>query len=381
MPGIIENIANLFKKSTAPRKSTEQLQIEMEAMKSQLDALDAVGEVAFETAIGLFSTAFATETLREQLFYNYRGHCYRELDRHPLAIRDYTTYIDMHPDEWETYKDRAQSYKELEDFDSQIADLKLVESILSKNKKRSEEENEELSNAKFELEYAEKFAEIHAEKGKLVAEFEDILDKARKSNPQYSKHDPLMNEPKRIYSASYEKALKKGLEYDKERNFEIALEYYDFAVERATSDVRAYASRAFCFQSMDYHLDAIDDFQKALLLTADDPNLCFGMGASLSALKRHDEAVMYGDRAIHFASKKKPMYEAYELGAVDRGYKDAVNFYTMMTSAWRFDHANSDSLSTMQSTNADTQEFIREQRKKNDDRMDQLLKRRPAPNA
>jgi tetratricopeptide (TPR) repeat protein len=377
MPGILKRIASFFHKPSAPAESPEQLKQEMDALQAQINAIDFLGRGDYEEAIALFTTAFACESLGRQRPYHLRAVCFRLTDHHPLAIKDYTKYLESHPDEWEAYSGRALSYLELDSFDSQRNDLQRVKVLLERKRKKTEEELESLANIDSDIEFATIRVDHHKELGRLADEVEDMLEQARKSNPHYSKHDPVFNVSRKIYNASYEKAIKKGLEFDKKREFDLALEYYDYAIELKTNDSRAYSCRAFCLQAMEYNLDAIEDFSEALILAPDDPNLHFGIGNCFFALKRYDVAVMHGDRAISWAEKRNSLYAAYDEWALEQGYKDAADAFKKVTMSWKIAREGLGDLKQISSSYPDVQEFLKKSHAEEDARTDKLLRRRP----
>ena len=377
MSAFINKISSIFKKSPSKHKTLAQLEQEMKVLEMQLKAIECFKRGEYEDAIDFFDCAFKELPSADRVAYYYRGNCYQGLDRHPMALRDFSIYIALHPNDWETYHLRAQSYLELDDFTSQLNDLKRVREILVKKRKKTEEEIEITGQLDYEIKKATIHIECHEEMGQIKGEWEQSLEDARNSNPNYSRHDPILNVPKRVYDSSYEKAIKKGLMYDKNDKLTIALEYYDYSVERNATDVRGYSLRAFCLQGMNYYLDAIDDFEKAIILAPDDPNLHYGIGSCFSALKKYDVAVLHGERAIYWAEKKNPLYEGYEKFAKERGYDNAAAFYRSLTNFWKI--ANSgpeDHLNQIKSKYPDGQRFLREQRNKTDAEMDKLLRRR-----
>jgi tetratricopeptide (TPR) repeat protein len=377
MARILQNITSLFRRQKEPAKSQEQLKAEMEAFRLQLSALECIGQGEDEQAIALFTEAFACESLGPERLYNFRGDCYQRLDRHPLAIKDYTQHLQSHQEDRDVYRARSISYGELDQFPLQMKDLQQVKTLLGREKKLSEDERQLLAEVVFDLERDKIHAEYHDELGRLRAEMEDALDQARKAHPQYSRHNPLYNIPKKVYHPASEKAVKKGMEFDNMGQFTLALEYYDYAVDVNPADPAALNLRAFCLQSLEYYLDAIEDFTAALVWAPDDPNLHFGLGNCLAALKKYDLAVLHGDRAVQWAAAKDPRYAAYEELALERGYKDAAQFYEMMVAGWMMaDHGPGDPLSGISSSHADIQEYIRNQQKQEDKRMDHLLRRR-----
>lgn len=377
MARILQKIKSLFRRHTEPAKPQEQLKLGMDALKLQVSALECIERGEDEQAIAFFTEAFACESVGGERLFNYRGDCYRRLDRHPLALADYTQYLLDHPEDRDVYRARTTSYAALDHFRGQLNDLQRMKALLEREKKLSEAERQLLAEVSFDLERARIDAEHHDELRRLQGEMEDMLDQARKANPQYSRHDPLYNIPKKVYHSASEKAVRKGMELDEARQFYCALEYYDFAIAVNANNPVALNLRAFCLQSLDYYLDAIDDFTQALIWAPDDPNLHFGLGSCYAAIKKYDLAVLHGDRAIHWAAAQNPRYDAYEQLALERGYQSAAEFYQMMTTGWRMaDHGPRDSLSAITSRHADVQQLICDQRAQEDSKLDHLLRRR-----
>src|SRR5579859_377724 len=120
MNRILQKLTSLFRRQSEPAKSQEQLKLEMDALKLQLTALECIERGEDEQAIAFFTEAFACEFLGAERLYNYRGDCYQRLDRHPLAIKDYTQYLQGHWEDRDVYRARAISYGELDHFQPQL---------------------------------------------------------------------------------------------------------------------------------------------------------------------------------------------------------------------------------------------------------------------
>jgi tetratricopeptide (TPR) repeat protein len=64
------------------------------------------------------------------------------------------------------------------------------------------------------------------------------------------------------------KAGERGMELEKQKRYAEALDCYDVAIK---GGIKCYVFRAGCLASLEWHLDAIDDYDKAI---AEDPSDC-----------------------------------------------------------------------------------------------------------
>lgn len=230
----------------------------------------------------------------------------------------------------------------MNDFENQISDIQKLIQILTSKKKPTEYEKETLSNSEYELKRAEVNIEYHDKTKNIKGEFEDLLENARKENPKYDVNSPMAFIPKKIYISSYEQAIKKGLDFDKSNEREIALEYYDYAIEKNITDERAFSLRGFCLQSLGFILDAIDDFTKAIALAPDDCNLYFGRGNSYFSIKDYTSAVENGKLAVYYAKINERFFEGYTAQAKAMGFQSAQSLYEFYINIWEVEN-NSDS--------------------------------------
>ena len=134
MARIIQQLTSLFRRQSEPAKSQEQLKFEMDALKLQLSALECIERGEDEQAIAFFTEAFGCESLGAERLYNYRGDCYQRLDRHPMAIKDYTQHLQSHREDRDVYRARSISYGELDHFALQSKDLQQVKTLLEREK-------------------------------------------------------------------------------------------------------------------------------------------------------------------------------------------------------------------------------------------------------
>src|SRR5579862_9522892 len=84
---------------------------------------------------------------------------------------------------------------------------------------------------------------------------------------------------KETKSLSFEngiEAYQKGCVHADNGEYEDALKCFDFAIDCGIKE--AYQERGLCLNSLDYFLDAIDDFNKAIQLTPEDCNLYYCRG-------------------------------------------------------------------------------------------------------
>lgn len=80
-------------------------------------------------------------------------------------------------------------------------------------------------------------------------------------------------EEKRILFEGYD-FYELGKSHFLKKEFDKAITYLDKAIERGVTEL-SFSLRAECLQELDYHLDAIDDFDIAISMDKNDCNLFF----------------------------------------------------------------------------------------------------------
>jgi tetratricopeptide (TPR) repeat protein len=107
--------------------------------------------------------------------------------------------------------------------------------------------------------------------------------------------------------------------------FEDALACLDAAID-CGFDARgkAFTARAACLQALDFDLDAIDDFDKAILTEPEDCNLYFMRSFSKSAVGDLHGCVADLQEAIRRAKLHPGIAESYDAHAKEKGYAGGV---------------------------------------------------------
>jgi tetratricopeptide (TPR) repeat protein len=115
--------------------------------------------------------------------------------------------------------------------------------------------------------------------------------------------------------------------YDQKRYAE-ALVQFDI-VERTNRYESIYYERGCCLQSLDYHLDAIDDFTKAIELSPGEANIYFMR--SMSYLQLGDVVEAWKDNITAIQLSKNNNNENSEANkrAKEMGYETATSFYEL----------------------------------------------------
>jgi len=111
----------------------------------------------------------------------------------------------------------------------------------------------------------------------------------------------------------------------KEKNYDLALDYFDKAIHLDTHDWELYSNRGNVYFDLKKPELAINDYRKALSVKPDFPEALDNMGAQFAILGRYDSAIIYASRAI----KVKPDYkQAYSNRALTyiklNRYEDAI---------------------------------------------------------
>ncbi len=114
--------------------------------------------------------------------------------------------------------------------------------------------------------------------------------------------------------------------YD-DKKYTEALLKFDLAVKSGIYDDESYTNRGICLQTLDFHLDAIDDFSTAIKLLPYDPNNYFLRSLSLKQIGNYREAVNDNEKAILLSEIPSKENEVKNKKAKGMGYNSATAFY------------------------------------------------------
>jgi tetratricopeptide (TPR) repeat protein len=132
------------------------------------------------------------------------------------------------------------------------------------------------------------------------------------------------------------KAFEMAKKADSERNDSAALSYYDIAVDCEIEE--AYQGRAFILQGLNYDLEAIEDFDSAIIASPDDPNLYFGRHLSKSKTGDYGGAVKDMEHAVSLSKISSYLNDEYDDERQKKGYNNATQFFEM----WQLRAVNDD---------------------------------------
>ncbi|MCK4462470.1 MAG: hypothetical protein KAW46_11740 [candidate division Zixibacteria bacterium] len=122
--------------------------------------------------------------------------------------------------------------------------------------------------------------------------------------------------------------LEKGRAQYVEKRFEDALANLDRAIECGIGD-EAYAMRADCLQALDYHLEAIEDYDRAILQEPEDCNLRFLRSCSKNAICDDEGALIDLQEAIELSKIDNELNRSYAAVARESGYQGHTALYEM----------------------------------------------------
>lgn len=106
---------------------------------------------------------------------------------------------------------------------------------------------------------------------------------------------------------------------------EQALVFFDKAIKCGVKD--ANGDRAFCLQGLNYHYDAIKDFDQAISNSKDDANLYFGRGHSKKIITDYDGAITDLKQAVELSKVRKKLNEEYNDTMSKSGWKSASQYF------------------------------------------------------
>jgi tetratricopeptide (TPR) repeat protein len=130
----------------------------------------------------------------------------------------------------------------------------------------------------------------------------------------FKKRPPPLAEEKRRWLEGYA-AYVEGKKQYPDGDDEIALTLFDMAIDLGVKEVGLFSCRGGCLQALDYHLDAIDDFNSAIALDPEDANLYFQRAISKSGAGDIDGAISDIESAVvlsKIVSELNREYDRYQ---------------------------------------------------------------------
>lgn len=94
----------------------------------------------------------------------------------------------------------------------------------------------------------------------------------------------------------------------KEKNYDLALEYFDRAIHLDTRDYELYSNRGNVYFDLKKPELAINDYRQALSMKPNFPEALDNMGAEFAILGRYDSSLIYITKAINIKPDFKPAY-------------------------------------------------------------------------
>jgi len=94
----------------------------------------------------------------------------------------------------------------------------------------------------------------------------------------------------------------------KEKNYDLAIDYFNRAIHLDTRDYELYSNRGNVYFDLRKPELAINDYRKALSMKPDFPEALDNMGAQFAILGRYDSAVKYATQAIRIKPDYKQAY-------------------------------------------------------------------------
>ena len=122
-------------------------------------------------------------------------------------------------------------------------------------------------------------------------------------------------------------AFDEGNGYFLLKDFEKALPYYDKAIQNNIEE--GYNQRAMCLQSLNYHVDALADFDSAIELSSQDCNIYYMRSLSRVQLGDNSGAISDMHRAIELSQVKNEMNRACNELRTKNGESPLHDFYTL----------------------------------------------------
>jgi tetratricopeptide (TPR) repeat protein len=122
-------------------------------------------------------------------------------------------------------------------------------------------------------------------------------------------------------------ALEAGKKHYAEKRTEQALDCFDTAIECGLGDGTAFSLRGSCLQTLEWHVDAIDDFSKAISLEPQDCNHYFQRAMSKTSAGDHEGFLADIQEAIRLSKTDNALNRIYNTYAQDTGWQSATAMY------------------------------------------------------
>ena len=120
------------------------------------------------------------------------------------------------------------------------------------------------------------------------------------------------------------KALERGKDFYFQNEVQQALHYFDTAIDSGFEGADVYGMRGGCLQSLNFDLDAIDDFTKAIELNPEDSNNYFMRSISKGAIGDLYGRVDDLNEAIRLAGIDSASTRGHNTHARENGYQDGI---------------------------------------------------------
>jgi len=124
-------------------------------------------------------------------------------------------------------------------------------------------------------------------------------------------------------------SFSEGIKLSDAKKYKEALAKFDLAIESGLFKDAVFTERGICLQILEYHLDAMDDFTKAIELFPDDANNYFLRSMSRKAVREYENAIADNKWAIFLSQAISKGNEDRNKKAIKMGYDTATQFYEL----------------------------------------------------
>lgn len=122
-------------------------------------------------------------------------------------------------------------------------------------------------------------------------------------------------------------AMLQGNKYFLTNDFNTALPYYEQAIQSNIPD--GYNQRAMCLQALNYHAEALPDFDKAIEASPQDCNIYYMRAMSRIKLRDNTGAISDMRAAIELSQVDNEMNRVYNEGRIKDGGLPLHDYYTL----------------------------------------------------
>jgi len=131
-----------------------------------------------------------------------------------------------------------------------------------------------------------------------------------------------------------QRALESGRQHLIEGRNQEALACFDLSIACGLDDGELRMMRGMCLQALDWHLDAIDEFTKSILMEEEEEDANLFYIRAMSRVQIGDEEGFRADiqHSVRLSKSDNSLNRSYNQAAVEKGYRSASDMFEHLAS-------------------------------------------------